>query len=147
MLLSSTPAEMQASADSVTRRLRDRGYPSARIFTAFESNRDAKTATVTFEADPGRRAVIGSIEVIGARRVDTSVVRQLLVSRTGRRYSQEELFESQRNLYESDLFRFATVNIDSGSYQPGDTAVPLIVQVNESRPRRIRIAAPSRRSR
>jgi outer membrane protein assembly complex protein YaeT len=130
--------DMQASADSVTRRLRDRGYPSARVFTAFESNRDTKTAVVTLEADPGRRAVIGRIAVVGAQRVDTAVVRSLLVSRTGRRYSQEELFESQRNLYESDLFRFVTVNIDSTAYTPGDTAVPLVVQVNESRPRRIR---------
>ena len=130
--------DMQASADSVTRRLRDRGYPSARVFTAFEANREAKSATVTLEADPDGRAVIGSVRVVGATRVDTAVVRKLLVSRTGRRYSQEELFESQRNLYESDLFRFATVNIDSSSYQPGDSSVPLIVQVNESRPRRIR---------
>ncbi len=130
--------DMQASADSVTRRLRDRAYPSARVFTAFESNRDSKTAEVTLEADPGRRAVIGRIAVVGAQRVDTAVVRSLLVSGTGRRYSQEELFESQRNLYESDLFRFVTVNIDSTAFTPGDTAVPLVVQVNESRPRRIR---------
>jgi outer membrane protein assembly complex protein YaeT len=130
--------DMQASADSVTRRLRDRGYPSAVVFTAFESNREAKTASVTIEADPDGRAVIGRIDVIGAQRVDTAVVRKLLVARTGRRYSQEELFDSQRNLYESDLFRFATVNIDSSAYHPGDTLVPLIVQVNESRPRRIR---------
>jgi outer membrane protein assembly complex protein YaeT len=130
--------DMQASADSVTRRLRDRGYPSARVFTAFESNQEGKTASVTLDADPDGRAVIGRISVIGAERVDTSVVRKLLVARTDRRYSQEELFESQRNLYESDLFRFATVNIDSSAYQPGDSTVPLIVQVNESRPRRIR---------
>lgn len=130
--------DMQASADSVTRRLRDRGYPSARVFTAFESNRETRTAEVSLEADPDGRAVIGPISVIGAERVDTAIVRKLLVSRTGRRYSQEELFESQRNLYESDLFRFATVNIDSSTYQPGDTAVPLVVQVNESKPRRIR---------
>ncbi|HET6837509.1 MAG TPA: POTRA domain-containing protein [Gemmatimonadales bacterium] len=130
--------DMQASADSVTRRLRDRGHPSARVFTAFESNREAKTASVTLEADPDGRAAIGRIAVIGAERVDTSVVRKLLVARTGRRYSQEELFESQRNLYESDLFRFATVNIDSAAYQPGDSTVPLSVQVNESKPRRIR---------
>jgi outer membrane protein assembly factor BamA len=129
---------MQASADSITRRLRDRGFPSARLFTAFESNREAKTATVTLEADPDGRAVIGRIGVIGTDRVDTAVVRKLLVARTGRRYSQEELFESQRNLYESDLFRFATVNIDSSAYQLGDSTVPLIVQVNESKPRRIR---------
>ncbi len=129
---------MQASADSVTNRLRDRGYPSAGVFTAFESNRDTKTAEVTLDSDPGRRAVIGAADVVGADRVDPSVVRNLLVSRPGRRFSQEELFESQRNLYESDLFRFATVNIDSGAYSPGDTVVPLVVQVNESKPRRIR---------
>jgi outer membrane protein assembly complex protein YaeT len=129
---------MQASADSITRRLRDRGYPAARVFTAFEANRDEKIAAVTLEAEPDGRAVIGSVSVIGTSRVDTSVVRKLLVARTGRRFSQEELFESQRNLYESDLFRFATVNIDSAVYRPGDDSVPLVVQVNESRPRRIR---------
>jgi outer membrane protein insertion porin family len=129
---------MQASADSITRRLRDRGYPSARVFTAFEANKEEKTAAVTLESDPDGRAVIGRISVIGTSRVDSAVVRKLLVARTGRRFSQEELFESQRNLYESDLFRFATVNIDSAAYQPGDSSVPLMVQVNESKPRRIR---------
>jgi outer membrane protein assembly complex protein YaeT len=129
---------MQASADSITRRLRDRGYPSAAVFTSFESDRNAKTATVTLETSPDGHAVIGPISVIGARRVDSAVVRKLLVSRTGRRYSQEELFESQRNLYESDLFRFASVNIDSAHYRPGADSVPLTVQVNESKPRRIR---------
>jgi outer membrane protein assembly complex protein YaeT len=129
---------MQATADSITKRLRDRGYPSAVVYTAFESNREAKSASVTLETDPDGRAVIGPIEVVGAHRVDSAVVRKLLVSRTGRRYSQEELFESQRNLYESDLFRFASVNIDSTIYHPGADSVPLIVQVNESRPRRIR---------
>ncbi len=129
--------DMQASADSVIRRLRDRGYPAAAVFTAFESNREAKNASVTLDAEPGTRAVIGRVEVIGTKRVDTTVVRQLLVARSGRRYSQEELFESQRNLYESDLFRFATVNIDSASYHPGDTTVPLVVQVNESKPHRV----------
>jgi outer membrane protein assembly complex protein YaeT len=129
---------MQASADSITRRLRDRGYPAARVFTAFETNKDEKTAAVMLEADPDGRAVIGRINVIGTDRVDTAVVRKLLIARTGRRFSQEELFESQRNLYESDLFRFATVNIDSAVYRPGDDSVPLVVQVNESRPRRIR---------
>jgi outer membrane protein insertion porin family len=129
---------MQATADSVTKRLRDRGYPSAAVFTSFESNREAKTASVTLETDPDGRAVVGPVSVVGAHQVDSAVVRKLLVSRTGRRYSQEELFESQRNLYESDLFRFASVNIDSSTYRPGADSVPLTVQVNESRPRRIR---------
>ena len=62
-------------------------------------------------------------------------MRDLLVARPGRRYSEDELIQSQRNLYDSDLFRYATVNIDSAAYQArGRDSVPLLVQVNESQP-------------
>ena len=129
---------MQASADTITRRLRDHGYPSATVFTGFEVNTPARSASVVIDAVPGRRALIGSISVVGAERIDTSLVRKLLVARPGRRYSLEELFQSQRNLYESDLFRFASVNIDSAKFQPDSDSVPLLVQVNEGKRRRIR---------
>lgn len=129
---------MQASADSITRRLKDRGYPDARVFTAFESDRNAGLADVHLEVVPGTRAVFGHVDVVGAQRIEPGLVRNLLVARPGRRYSQDELFQSQRNLYGSDLFRFATVNIDSAEYQAGMDSVPLVVQVNEARRRRIR---------
>ncbi|HEU5042090.1 MAG TPA: BamA/TamA family outer membrane protein [Gemmatimonadales bacterium] len=129
---------MQATADSITRRLKDRGYPDARVYTAFESDRDAGLATVQLDVVPGNRAVVGQVSVVGAQRIEPGLVRNLLVSRPGRRYSQDELFQSQRNLYGSDLFRFATVNIDSAQYEPGMDSVPLVVQVNEGRRRRIR---------
>jgi outer membrane protein insertion porin family len=130
--------EMQATADTITRRLRDRGYPTARVYSSFETNRQTETASVTLEVVPGNRAVIGDVEVVGTKRVEPEVVRNLMVSRPGRRYSQDELFQSQRNLYQSDLFRFATVNIDSARFQPGGDSVPLLVQVNEGKRRRIR---------
>jgi outer membrane protein insertion porin family len=129
---------MQESADSITRRLTNHGYPTATVFTGFEVNKNARTASVTLDVATGKRAVIGPIRVVGARRIDSSLVRRLLVARPGRRYSQDELFQSQRNLYESDLFRFASVNIDSAAFRPGDDSVPLLVQVNEGKRRRIR---------
>lgn len=129
---------MQATADSITRRLRDRGYPSARVFTSFETNRETETAAVTFETAPGRRAVIGQVRVVGLNRIDSAVARNLLISRRGRLYSQDELYQSQRNLYSSDLFRFATVNVDSARFTAGADSVPVVVQVNEARRRRIR---------
>lgn len=129
---------MQATADTITRRLRNRGRPSARVFTSFETNRDAETAVVTFETVPGRRAVIGEVTVTGTNRIEPQLVRNLLIARPGRPYSQDELFQSQRNLYGADLFRFATVNIDSAKFEPGAVAVPLIVQVSEAKRRRIR---------
>ena len=54
---------------------------------------------------------------MGTNRIDPQVVRNLLISRPGRLYSQDELFQSQRNLYSSDLFRYATVNIDTAKYR------------------------------
>ncbi|HEU4526040.1 MAG TPA: BamA/TamA family outer membrane protein [Gemmatimonadales bacterium] len=129
---------MQQSADSIERRLRDRGYPSATVFSGFEADRERLVARVNLDVDPSKRAVIGDVDVVGVRRIDTSLVRDLLVSQPGRRYSQDELLVSQQNLYQSDLFRYATVNIDSAQFQPGADTVPLLVQVNESRRRRIR---------
>jgi outer membrane protein insertion porin family len=129
---------MQATSDSLSRRLHDRGYPSARVFAAFETNRDAMTATVSLDVVPGHRAVIGSVTVVGANRVEPRTITDLMVSRPGRLYSEDELFQSQRNLYSADLFRFATVNIDTTVFKEGADSVPLTVQVNESRRRRIR---------
>jgi outer membrane protein assembly factor BamA len=129
---------MQATADTIARRLRDRGYPSARVFTSFESSRETETAAVTFEAAPGRRARIGAVSVVGTNRIDPQVVRNLLITRRGRLYSQDEMFQSQRNLYSSDLFRYATVNVDTTTYRPDADSVPLLVVVSEARRRRIR---------
>ena len=111
---------MQASADTITRRLRDRGYPSAtRLHRLRESNKASQDRlghprSRTRRArgdrpDPGQSERSGSTPRWCA---------SCLVARPGRRYSQDELFQSQRNLYESDLFRFASVNIDSAAYQP-----------------------------
>jgi outer membrane protein insertion porin family len=129
---------MQSTSDSITRRLRDRGYPSARVFTSFETNKDALTAAVTFEAVAGKRAVIGQVNVVGTNRISPYIVRNLLIARPGRMYSQDELFQSQRNLYSSDLFRFATVNIDSTKFRLNADSVPVVVQVSEAKRRRIR---------
>ena len=115
----STATSCRQSADSIERRLRDRGYPSATVFTGFEADRAALVARVNLEVDPSSRAVIGDVDVVGVRRIDTALVRDLLVSRPGRRYSQDELLLSQQNLYKSDLFRYATVNIDSAELPAG----------------------------
>jgi outer membrane protein insertion porin family len=129
---------MQVSADTLTTRLKNHGYPEAAVYTSFESSRTDYTASVSFDVDPGRRARFGQVRVIGVERLDSSVVPNLLVARTGRPYSRDLLFESQRNLYKSDLVRSATVGIDSTHYTPGNDTVPVLVRLTESRPFRLR---------
>ncbi|HET8648999.1 MAG TPA: POTRA domain-containing protein, partial [Gemmatimonadales bacterium] len=129
---------MQADADTIVRRLKDHGYPSADVFTSFESRAADRTATIVLAVVPGTRAWISQLHVAGTDRVDSGTVTAFVSARPGERFSQSDLYQSQRNLYQSDLFRFAAVNIDTTGYRPGSDSVPLLIQVNESRPYRVR---------
>jgi outer membrane protein assembly factor BamA len=129
---------MQATADSLVRRLRDDGYPAAEVFTSFATQAGELTADLTFDVEPGEPAVFGDVRVEGLGRVDTGVVLDLMSAREGREFRQSDLFGSQRTLYSSDLFRIATVGIDSSRYEYGADSVPVIVRVAEARRYRVR---------
>jgi outer membrane protein assembly complex protein YaeT len=127
-----------SSADSIVRRLRDRGYPAADLLRQFSVDRVRRTAELSLEAVPGPRAVFGGVTVTGGEHVDSSFIRQLLIARPGRPFSQDALYESQRKLYQTELFRLATVGIDSSRYTPEDSVVPLAVRVSEGKKYRLR---------
>jgi outer membrane protein insertion porin family len=128
----------QASADSIINRLKNRGYPEAEVFRNYNVNRADRTAEVSLDVVAGKRAAFGGVRVEGAQDVDTTFIRQLLSTRRGQRFVQNDMFESQRKLYQTELFRLATVTIDSTRYVGDSSAVPLVVQVAEGPPHRIR---------
>lgn len=128
----------QASADTIINRLRNRGYPSAEVFRNYSVNRATRIAEVSLDVVAGRRAVFGGARVEGAVKVDTTFIRQLLSTRKGQRFSEQDMFQSQRKLYQTELFRLATVTIDSSQFQGDSSEVPLVVQVAEGPPHRIR---------
>lgn len=130
---------MQATADTIARRLRNRGYPTAEVLVGYEQRTEERLASVSLDVQPGQRAIIGEVRISGQERVDSTMVIQLLSARPGGLYSEADLFESQRNLYSSDLFRLASVNIDTARFQPGNDSVPLTVQVTENTPYRARV--------
>lgn len=129
---------MAASVDSIVRRLRNRGYPAVQVFKSFKMDSAQRIADVTFQIEPGPRSFIGPIRVEGTSPIDTAFVRRMVPARTGRLFSQDELFISQRNLYRTELFQFSSVGIDSAHYQADDSIVPLLVRVREGRMHRVR---------
>jgi outer membrane protein insertion porin family len=130
-----------ATADTIQLRLRDQGYPTATVFAdRREVDRAARTADLRLVVDPGRPAVVGSIAIEGTDEVDSAFVRSLLATRRGRPYRLSDLYRSQVNLYQSGLFRFATVLIDTLAFTIGDPTVPLIVRVEEGGLHRARAA-------
>lgn len=131
-----------ATADTIATRLQNLGYPEVRVLLGKrEVNREAHTADVALSIEPGVRSVIGEIHVQGTTTVDSSFVRSLLATAPGQRFSSTDIGQSQRNLYKSELFRFATVRLDTAHFVAGSGVVPLTIVVTEGPMHRARSSA------
>ncbi|HYK11787.1 MAG TPA: BamA/TamA family outer membrane protein [Gemmatimonadales bacterium] len=120
----------QASADTIVARLRNLGHPAAEVLRNFDSNADSLVATVTLDAEPGAYAKIGTIQVRGLQRVDTTTVLHAIPIHASDIYRQDQIYESQRNLYSLGLFNSVTV-APADSLDPDDSVVNVAVQVAE----------------
>lgn len=127
---------LQASVDSIRSALQNRGYPYADVFRNYDENRARHEARVWFAVDPGPRARIGSIEVIGTSQIDPAVVRRSAGLHAGDLYRKDALARTQIQLYRTDLFSHVNVGLaDSTTFAvPADTLVPVRVGVTEGKP-------------
>ena len=122
---------MWATADTLTDRLGNGGRPSAVVTTSFASDTLSRSARIRIQVDPGTPAVFGPMRVVGADRVDTTFIRSLALTRPGEPFRMDALYRAQRTLYGTELFSYATVNIDSTLFTVGDSVVPLVTSVVE----------------
>lgn len=83
---------------------------------------------------PGPVATLDTVEILGNESVSDRVIRTALDVRPGDVLGSDRVYGSQRNLYESNLFRLARISIPE---QP-DSAKLLRVEVIEAPPRSVR---------
>lgn len=89
----------------------DKGYGDAAVDTSVVVNEAAHTASVTLTLTPNHLTTIGRVTVAGNEKIDIETIQNFLTFRTGDLYRQSTVLESQRNLYESNLFRLATIDV------------------------------------
>jgi outer membrane protein insertion porin family len=131
-----------ATVDTLLLRLQNRSYPEARVLLEKRDvDREAHVADVSLLVEPGVPSVVGEIHVEGIERVDSTFVRKLLATSPGRPFEASDLVLSQQNLYRSELFRFATVRLDTAHFKPGSGEVPLTIVVTEGLMHRARASA------
>jgi outer membrane protein assembly factor BamA len=130
--------DFEATRDTLTHRLANRGYASADVLANYEiPGDDPHLADIAFHLIPGPAARFGEIEIAGAERVSPAVVRRMLHFREGDLYSRQALLRSQRNLFGLEVFRHAEILLPNAA--PGDTVVNVRVQVNEGDLHRVRL--------
>ena len=132
--------QFDASADTIALAIQNQGYPFVAVFRNYTVDRATRTAAVDFEVVPGPRARVGDIRIGGNRSVSERTVQRSLAVRAGDRFSQDALYDSQRSLYQTDLFRYVSVGISpTDSVVNGDDSLVRVqVLVNEGARSRFR---------
>ncbi|MBA3853554.1 MAG: hypothetical protein C0503_04010 [Gemmatimonas sp.] len=118
-----------ATRDSITRRLRDNGYPDAETFLGYDLRRADRRATVTFSVSTGPRRRIGRVDFTHQGRdgaepaVGPKAIRRLAGIEEGDLYRERLLERAKRTLYQSEAFAQVTV-------EPGDPLGDSLIAVN-----------------
>ncbi len=89
----------------------ERGYADALIDTSSNVNPVARTARVRIQIVPNRATTVGEIVVRGTEAVAPFTVLNTMTLRRGDLFKRSSVLESQRNLYESNLFRLAVLDV------------------------------------
>jgi len=124
-----------ASRERALNVLRDNGYPYAEVDIAQQGAGDNKV-NVAFAATPGTLAHFGPIEIDGQKSVGENIVRRQLTYKEGDVFSRREMRESQRKLYNLELFQFANIESKEDKASALDL-VPTRVTVAEGKHRRL----------
>lgn len=116
----------------------DKGYgdADARVDTIVVDT-VAKTASIHASVDPKWPTMVGRISISGNERVSERTIRNSLTLEEGRLYKRHELITSQRNLYESNMFRRAVIIVPP----QGDSVKHIEITVQEAPLREIRASA------
>ena len=114
----------------------DRGHADATVDTLVTVDTARRQANVTLRVDPNWRTTVGSITVSGNDAVTTRTIQNSIMLRPGQVFRYSDLTESQRNLYESNLFRLAQITVDP---RP-DSVKHIAIEVREAKMHEARVA-------
>jgi len=101
------------SLDSSVARIRmvlqDRGHADARVDTTTAVDTAANVGEATITVNPRWTTIVGAITITGNEEVSERTIRNSLSFHTGDLFRRKDLSASQRRLYESGLFRRASI--------------------------------------
>ena len=127
--------ELDSSITRLEAALWERGYSDAVIADTVVVDTATRSADVSLAIDPKWLTRVGDIVINGNERVSERTIRNSMTLRRGAVFRLTELLRSQRNLYESGLFRHASILVPP----IGDSIKTLEVTVNEADLRSARV--------
>ena len=103
--------EMDSTRLQLQNALWDLGYADALVDTSTVVDQPSHTAQVQFRLVKNHLTTVGDVVILGTNQVSERTVLNSLSFRTGDLFSRTKMLESQRNLYESNLFKLAAIDV------------------------------------
>jgi outer membrane protein insertion porin family len=137
---------IEAARDTIARRLRNTGYPRARVVNSFAVDTAARVADDTLKVESGPFTRVGTVNVnvvpFGGKtqQVPERVVRRIIGISPGRVYSEQQLLTAQRTLYQTELYQHVSLLPDS-TMEASDSTVDINAVLAENTTRSARLGA------
>ncbi|MES2176234.1 MAG: BamA/TamA family outer membrane protein [Gemmatimonadota bacterium] len=103
--------ELDSTRIQFQNELWEQGYADALVDTSSVVDAEHHTAQVQVRIIANRLATVGEIAIVGTEQVGEKTVLNSLSFRSGDLYKRSAVLESQRNLYESNLFKMAALDV------------------------------------
>lgn len=138
---------IEEARDSLTRRLRNDGYPEAEVFVGYDTHVIAHTATVRLTVQAGPRMRVGPLRVAvapregAARGLDDAAVLRAAGIADGDLYSEERLERAKRALYQTQAYDQVAVRTDAGVARGDSGRIGVTLDLAEGFMRIGRVAA------
>ena len=115
----------------------DKGRVDAQIEDTIVVHDSARTADVTIRVNPRWVATVESVTVHGDSVLSPEITKKMLTLKPGNAYKRRNVIESQQALYNSNLFRRATIVLPPR----GDSAKLIDINVSEARLHAVKLSA------
>ena len=123
--------ELQRRVAGIIERLRSQGFARAEVLSGYEVDEIRDRATVDLQFIPGR-----------VMRIPEAEVRRLISLRVGEIFREQDLFRSQRDLYQLETYAHVEIRLAADSLQPpGDSLLAVRVLLSEAAMHSVRVGA------
>lgn len=118
--------------------LQERGYAHATVDVLEGDGQAPGTVAMVVVADPGPLTTFGAVTIRGNGSVSDGRVKSLLAFKEGELFQLSKLLDSQRRLYNREIFQFVSIAPTPG--QERSTSLPIDVTLTRGEPRRVSVA-------
>lgn len=116
----------------ILRYLAEKGYPKAKVDTLARIFKEEHKAFLWIDVDVGPKCTFGHVSIEGIDQVNPREVLRLLSFKEGETFSASKIKDSQKRLWDSQLFSFVDITV-KGLDEEG-TKLPIVITVKESKP-------------